>query len=173
MQLYMFYLGGNAGKSNIEVHDIQFVAARDPKEALACAAGSPGMAIKTKCTSTAMPALTGLMATVLRWPQKKPPATAPRLFFVNAGAYHPETLAELHAFDLFVATDAVQAKAKALASLLTGALQQHKDNLKEVDDCLLLEKIGDLYIHLTPDDSGTFHTRMAGLSAYWPLIGAH
>ncbi|EIW9317288.1 DUF1543 domain-containing protein, partial [Klebsiella pneumoniae] len=27
MNLYMFYVGGNAGKSNIEVHDIQFVAA--------------------------------------------------------------------------------------------------------------------------------------------------
>lgn len=23
-KLYMFYLGGNAGRSNIEVHDIQF-----------------------------------------------------------------------------------------------------------------------------------------------------
>lgn len=30
MNLYMFYIGGNAGKSNIEVHDIQFVAANRP-----------------------------------------------------------------------------------------------------------------------------------------------
>lgn len=33
MNLYMFYVGGNAGKSNIEVHDIQFVAARKPNDA--------------------------------------------------------------------------------------------------------------------------------------------
>ena len=33
MNLYMFYVGGNAGKSNIEVHDIQFVAAREPNDA--------------------------------------------------------------------------------------------------------------------------------------------
>lgn len=33
MNLYVFYLGGNAGKSNIEVHDIQFVAASHPEEA--------------------------------------------------------------------------------------------------------------------------------------------
>ena len=33
MNLYMFYVGGNAGKSNIEVHDIQFVAARVPNDA--------------------------------------------------------------------------------------------------------------------------------------------
>lgn len=29
MNLFMFYIGGNAGKSNIEVHDIQFVAANE------------------------------------------------------------------------------------------------------------------------------------------------
>ncbi|WP_197056420.1 MULTISPECIES: DUF1543 domain-containing protein [Xenorhabdus] len=33
MQLYMFYLGGNAGKSNIEVHDVQFVAVNKIEEA--------------------------------------------------------------------------------------------------------------------------------------------
>lgn len=33
MNLYMFYIGGNAGKSNIEVHDIQFVAANEPQDA--------------------------------------------------------------------------------------------------------------------------------------------
>lgn len=33
MNLYMFYVGGNAGKSNIEVHDIQFVAASAPEDA--------------------------------------------------------------------------------------------------------------------------------------------
>jgi len=33
MFLFVFYLGGNAGKSNIEVHDIQFVAAQTPEGA--------------------------------------------------------------------------------------------------------------------------------------------
>lgn len=33
MNLFMFYIGGNAGKSNIEVHDIQFVAANEPQDA--------------------------------------------------------------------------------------------------------------------------------------------
>ncbi|ECC4968140.1 DUF1543 domain-containing protein, partial [Salmonella enterica] len=31
MNMYMFYIGGNAGKSNIEVHDIQFVASDSPE----------------------------------------------------------------------------------------------------------------------------------------------
>lgn len=33
MKLFMFYIGGNAGKSNIEVHDIQFVVAEKPTDA--------------------------------------------------------------------------------------------------------------------------------------------
>ena len=33
-KLYMFYLGGNAGRSNIEVHDIQFAVCDDYREAI-------------------------------------------------------------------------------------------------------------------------------------------
>ena len=33
-KLYMFYLGGNAGRSNIEVHDIQFAVCNDYREAI-------------------------------------------------------------------------------------------------------------------------------------------
>ena len=33
-KLYMFYLGGNAGSSNIEVHDIQFAVCDDYREAI-------------------------------------------------------------------------------------------------------------------------------------------
>ncbi len=77
------------------------------------------------------------------------------MFFVNVGAYKPSTLAELHAFDLFVAPNALEAKAKALTSLLIDAQYQHKDNLKKLDDCLLLDKVSDLYVHLTPSEMGT------------------
>jgi hypothetical protein len=33
-KLYMFYLGGNAGRSNIEVHDIQFAVCDDYRESI-------------------------------------------------------------------------------------------------------------------------------------------
>jgi hypothetical protein len=41
----------------------------------------------------------------------------------------------------FVADSAQEAKQKALSTLLCGVDQQHKDNLKEVDDCLLLKSL--------------------------------
>jgi hypothetical protein len=45
-------------------------------------------------------------------------------------------------------------KERAIATLLVDSQQQHKDNLKDVDDCVLLSKIGDFYIHLIPNNSG-------------------
>jgi hypothetical protein len=60
----------------------------------------------------------------------------------------------LHEFDLFVADDADAAKSRGLERLLNGAIQQHKDNLKDVDDCLLLEKLGGFYLHLNANPHG-------------------
>ncbi|QCR35679.1 DUF1543 domain-containing protein [Nissabacter sp. SGAir0207] len=152
MELYMFYVGGNAGRSNIEVHDIQFVAVERPEDAWpVLRAAWFGDADKIHIDGYArITWADGYRVTLA----DTPPAGGPRLWFVNAGAYHPSTLAELHAFDLFVAEDMKQAKAKGLATLLSGALYQHKDNLKDVDNCLLLERVGEHYIHLTPYEQG-------------------
>ncbi|EXU77012.1 DUF1543 domain-containing protein [Erwinia mallotivora] len=153
MYLYIFYLGGNAGKSNIEVHDIQFVAADKPEDAWPALReawfGDPD---KIHIDGYARVRWADGYTISLR--ATPPDDQAMRLWFVNAGGYHPSSLAELHAFDFFVAKNMKEAKARGLASLLNGALQQHKDNLKDVDDCLLLEKLGNLYIHLTPSESG-------------------
>ena len=64
----------------------------------------------------------------------------------------------MHAFDLFVAQDAATAKQKALNALLTGHNQQHKDNLKDVDDCILLEQVGGWYLRLDVDPQGQRYT---------------
>ncbi|MBJ3815963.1 DUF1543 domain-containing protein [Shimwellia pseudoproteus] len=58
----------------------------------------------------------------------------------------------MYEFDLFVAENAQRARGKALATLLCSVDQWHKDNLKDVDDCLLLDKIGVSFVHLTPCD---------------------
>lgn len=152
MDLYMFYLGGNAGKSNIEVHDIQFAVAEKPKDAWpALRQAWFGDADKVHIDGYAKITWADGYSVSL---SDSPPSSKQRLWLVNAGAYHPTCLAELHAFDLFVAETQQQAKAKGLARLLPGALHQHKDNLKDVDDCLLLDKIGQKYIHLVKQETG-------------------
>ena len=46
---------------------------------------------------------------------------------MNFGGYDPTSIAELHQFGLFVARSAADAKRKGKAALLTGSLEQHKD----------------------------------------------
>lgn len=153
MELYMFYVGGNAGKSNIEVHDIQFVAAEKPEQAWpALREAWFGDANNIHVDGYGR----------IRWADgyavslsSTPPVGNKKLYFVNAGAYEPSSLAELHAFDLFVAEGAAEAKARGLKSLLKGKRHQHKDNLSAVDDCVLLDRVGERYIHLTPNLEGT------------------
>ncbi len=66
---------------------------------------------------------------------------AERLWFVNLGAYRPDSLAELAHVGLVVATSAAVAKAAAGRRWLRGAMQQHSDNLYTEDDCLALEQL--------------------------------
>lgn len=76
-----------------------------------------------------------------------------RLWFVNIGGYDPSQLAEQHAFGLFVAGSAQAAKAKARRTLLTAATQQHKDDLRSVDDCLAMTELQGWWVHLDRDAS--------------------
>lgn len=152
MKLYMFYLGGNAGRSNIEVHDIQFAAVERPEEAWPRLReawfGDPD---KLHLDGYAIVDWADGYDVVL---SPEPAAGDLRLFFVNVGGYRPDSLAELHEFDFFVAADAARAKARALDALLDGADQKHKDNLKDVDNCLLLDRIGDFHVRLRPNPAG-------------------
>lgn len=152
MKLFMFYIGGNAGKSNIEVHDIQFVIAEKPEDAWPTLREA-WFGDKDKIHIDGYAVITwadGFDVILSREPSK----TSHKLYFVNVGGYTPNSLAELHEFDLFVAKTADDAKQKAIKKLLVNSKQQHKDNLKDVDDCVFLEQVGDFYIHLTENKQG-------------------
>jgi hypothetical protein len=154
VDLFVFAIGGNAGKSNIEVHDIQFVIAEKPEDAWPTLRDN-WFGDKDKIHLDGYGRLrwvNGYRVSVSKIP---PASELPKLFFVNVGAYCKTELMELHAFDFFVANNAADAKKQALASLLSGEQQQHKDNLKEVDDCKLLSEIGDYYLHLEPQAEGS------------------
>lgn len=151
--LHMFYLGGNAGRSNIEVHDVQFAAVTRPEDAW-------GTLRKAWFGDPDKVHLDGYSR--VKWAdgydiflRRESAGSHLHLYFVNVGGYHAGTLAEVHAFDFFVAPDAATAKTRALEVLLADAFQKHKDNLKDVDACLLMERIGDFHICLVPNPHGT------------------
>jgi hypothetical protein len=73
------------------------------------------------------------------------------LYFVNVGGYDPASVSELHQFGVFAARSPAEAKRKGKASLLTRSLEQHKDDLFDVDDCFAVGEVGDYFVHLIPD----------------------
>ncbi|MBU3078838.1 DUF1543 domain-containing protein [Sphingomonas quercus] len=151
-KLYMFYVGGNAGRSNIEVHDVQFVAVARVEDAYpALREAWFGDADKLH--------LDGYMAIDWADGYDVELAAAPceggqTLFFVNMGGYSRDTLAELHEFGLFVAASADEARSRAKRALLIGADLLHKDNLKDVDNCLALTSVGGFHLRLTANPGG-------------------
>ncbi len=148
----MFYIGGNAGCSNIEVHDIQFVAVKKIEDAYPILR-SKWFGDPDKIHLDGYQPITWVDGFDISL-HPNPHHNENKLFFVNVGGYLADQIAEQHAFSLFVAKTASEAKEKALNSLLIGYDLQHKDNLKDVDNCLQLSCIDNMYIHLHPNSLG-------------------
>ncbi|WP_406625278.1 DUF1543 domain-containing protein [Acidovorax sp. SDU_ACID1] len=148
----MFYVGGNAGKSNIEVHDVQFAAVQHPEDAWPLLREA-WFGDKHKLHVDGYSIITWADGYDVQL-HATPFTGSKRLYFVNVGGYRPDTLVEQHEFGLFVAEDAARAKRRALDVLLVGANTLHKDNLSSVDDCVLLGKLGGLHIHLRENPQG-------------------
>ena len=98
---------------------------------------------------------------------ERPSENTPRLYFANVGGYLAGQLAEAHAFGLFAAANPAEAKTKALNTLLPGHAQQHKDNLKDVDNLLALDRVGRHRIILTLNPHG--RPSEIGFQGYLPI----
>ena len=152
-RLYLFYIGGTAGRSNIEVHDVQFAAVRHVADAYPSLRDAWFGDPSSLHLDGYAPIVWADGFDVSLAPEPDPSGLT--LFFVNMGGYRPGVLPEQHEFGLFVARDPAGAKARARRSLLDGAGQRHKDDLREVDNCLLLAQVDGLFVHLAPNPNGT------------------
>jgi Domain of Unknown Function (DUF1543) len=139
VKLFMFYVGGCCGNSNIELHDIRF-SVGDTVEA--CYEdlrrqwwGDPD-SLHLDCWGQVSQA-DGCDVEITADPIE---ACDERLFFANMGGYDPREFAELHRNILLVAPDARAAKQQAL-SLVQGWTLPHKDNLFEVENLVDLSKM--------------------------------
>ncbi|MBR0559348.1 MULTISPECIES: DUF1543 domain-containing protein [Neokomagataea] len=164
-KLFIFYLGGDAPGANIEVHDVQFAAVERPEEA------HPLLIEKWFGTRDSL----HLDAYgIVTWADghavsihTTPSASTNKLYFINMGGYTPGALCEDHAFTFLVAPSAEEAKTRAKQLLLTDRNLQHHDNLMDIDDCILIDKIDGLFIHLEPHPTGTaLHAEWQG---YQPI----
>lgn len=147
-KLFAVYLGGLTQSSQIEVHDVRFVAGNTIDDTFPSLRQEwfgiqKGLHIDAYVEITEVD---GFSVTL----QPHPSTTLERLFFVNLGGYDPTKFTELHECGFFVGTSVNQVKRRAKVELLTAAKLQHKDDLYDVDQCLELSRVGKLHIHLTP-----------------------
>lgn len=156
--LFLAVLGGRTDRSTIELHDVRFVAgasieATFPELRRQWFGRRRGLHLDAYMEVRAIDGYAVRLA-----PEPGPPR-AERLWFVNLGAYRPDSLAELHHFGLVVAPTAAAAGAEARRRWLRDGLQQHRDDLCAVDDCLALEQLelldgGRWWVQLEPHPEG-------------------
>lgn len=131
MKLFMFYIGGDCGNSNIELHDVRFSIGESPEDCYEDLRsqwwGEPA-SLHLDCWGEVEQA-DGFDVSLSEQPL---PDGADKLFFINLGGYSSTEFAELHRNVLIVASDAAAAKSKALTSIQAWSLP-HKDNLFEVE----------------------------------------
>ncbi len=131
MKLFMFYVGGDCGNSNTELHDVRFSVGQTPEDCRDDLRkqwwGEP-KSLHLDCWGEVEQAdgYDVLLA------KEAPSETADKLFFVNLGGYDPTEFAELHKNILLVAPDAKAATQRALAQIKSWSLP-HKDNIFEVE----------------------------------------
>jgi hypothetical protein len=134
MQLFMVYVGGNCGNSNIELHDVRFSVGSLPEDChddLRRQWWGDPKSLHLDCWGPVEQA-DGFDVTLV---DERPREVSSRLFFVNLGGYAPQDFGELHRNILIVAPDAKTAKRKAL-SQVADWLQPHKDRLFEIEKAI-------------------------------------
>ena len=134
MKLFMFYIGGDYGHSNIELHDIRFSVGTSPEDChddLRRQWWGDPKSLHLDCWG-AVEQADGFDVTLTETP---PVDTPLKLFFVNLGGYSELEFGELHRNVLIVATDAAAAKRKALREI-NGWSQPHKDRLFEIEKAI-------------------------------------
>jgi hypothetical protein len=151
MKLFMFYVGGNCGNSNVELHDVRFAignTAEDCYDDLRRQWWGEPKSLHLDCWGVVEQA-DGYDVEIST---HAPKDASQKLFFVNLGGYDPAEFTELHKNILIVSPDDVTAKAKAKAQI-NHWQKPHRDRLFEIEKTLdigaQMQRHG-YYLALTP-----------------------
>src|SRR5665213_1375948 len=131
MKLFMFYVGGNCGNSNVELHDVRFSIGETPED---CHADlrrqwwGDADSLHLDCWG-AVEQADGFDITLTA---DTPRDGGDKLFFINLGGYDPAEFSELHRNILLVTRDATIAKQRAKAQIRHWS-SPHRDSLFEVE----------------------------------------
>lgn len=150
-KLYAVVLGGEAEKSNTELHDVVFAAGRTIEDCyFQLLEKWFGLPEKMHIDSyMELDVVDGFEISLKDEPSKD---RDKKLFFINLGAYKQGDFMEHHANTFLVGKLATEIKKRAKEKLLNGFDEVHKDDLYEVDDMIAIEEFEGLHVHLTPTE---------------------
>lgn len=150
-KLFMITLGGKAKGANIEVHDVQFIIAKDIKETYKILKDNwYGVALKLHLD--AYKVVDGVNGYGVSITEDKDESDI-KLYFVNIGAYDPETHDEIHYYKLVPAKNREDAKKIAQENLSSKFIQVHIDNISLVEESKILNKLYSGNITLCKNDN--------------------
>lgn len=157
-------LGGTAPRARTELHDVAFAVGASleavHQQLLDSWFGDPrGLHVDAWCF---LDSVEGYRVRLAR----TRPDNGLHLYFINIGGYRPGVFGEHHGWGFFGAANKAEAKRRAKRALLQGHEQTHKDDLHEIDDCLLVGRVGQWHVHLEADATAT---DPAVTNGYFPL----
>jgi hypothetical protein len=135
MNLYMVSLGGKVKGCNVEVHDVQFVAANHIDETVEVLKkvwyGAP-----EKLHMDSYKVITGAEGYTVRLTKEKPDSNK-QLYFVHLGGYKNDSTQELHDISLLIGESEQKTKERALVELQAADIENHVDSIVNVENCML------------------------------------
>lgn len=153
--LYMVMLGGKHPKAKIEVHDVVFAVGETLSDTYPQLVQN-WFGDAKQVHIDAWMSIAGVEQYAVHLSQT-PSQSGPKLYFVNLGGYLSHAFGEDHRYLLVVADNEAQAKAKAKAQAPALWHKPHRDQLADVDDCLELDSVDGLYVHLREEPHQGLH----------------
>lgn len=148
LNLYMITLGGKAPGALIEVHDVQFIIAKNIEETYSVLKENwYGLEFKLHLDSYRV--VNGADGHSISISTETADTSNSRLYFVNMGGYDAELMRELHSYHLVVSTNIDEAKNRSL-ELFSGSMKEpHIDNISLVSEAKLLNSLykGEISLH--------------------------
>lgn len=135
MNLYMISLGGKAKGCNIEVHDIQFVAAGHIDETIELLKKS-WYGFGEKLHMDSYKQIKGADGYSIRLSKEKPEGNK-QLYFVHFGGYKADSTQELHDIGFYVGDSDKEIKERALIEFQVADIENHVDSLVRIESVLL------------------------------------
>lgn len=134
MNLYMISLGGKVKGCNLEVHDVQFVAANQIDETVEILKekwyGDP-----EKLHMDSYKLIHGVEGHTVLLTQQKPDS-GKQLYFVHLGGYKKASTQELHEVSLLIGDSEQEVKEKALREFHMADIENHVDSIILVEACI-------------------------------------